>query len=121
MNKRDINDRLPPLGLVALFLVFGSVIALIPFTVTAELIRVRRMRRRARSFHCPRCQRLIGTEALKLRAKFRDQILDNAVLTKRLKRAHALDAVCPACEMLFSFDKKTRDFSVLDLGAPDIA
>lgn len=99
MDDRDTNHRLPPLGLVALFLVFGSVIAMIPFTVTAELIRVRRVRRRARSYKCPKCSEIIGREALKIQPGLRDQILNDLVLDRDFDRwpQHLLDAVCPRC------------------------
>jgi predicted RNA-binding Zn-ribbon protein involved in translation (DUF1610 family) len=123
MHARTANHRLPPLGLVGIFLAFAAVIALIPYTVTTGLIRLRRLRSRAKTFECPKCNEVIGTDALKLPEGIRHQVLHEVKVTKdfdRWHRAQSVHAVCAKCGTLFTFDKKTREFGVVGLGPPGV-
>src|SRR5580765_6518293 len=100
MHARATGHRLPPLGLVGLFLAFAAVIALIPYTVTTGFVRLRRLRSRARTFKCPNCNQVIGTDALKGPPGIRAQVLDDVRVTKdfdRLDRAESVHAICTKC------------------------
>jgi predicted RNA-binding Zn-ribbon protein involved in translation (DUF1610 family) len=106
---------------VGIFLAFAAVVALLPYTVTSGLIRLRRLRSQARRFECPKCHHVIGTDALKLPVRIRDEVLDDVAVTKdfdRWHRAQSVHAVCPVCGMLFTFDEKAREFGVVELGPP---
>jgi predicted RNA-binding Zn-ribbon protein involved in translation (DUF1610 family) len=123
MHARATGHRLPPLGLIGLFLAFAMVVGLRPYTVTTGFIRLHRLRSRARTFKCPNCNQVIGTGALKLSAGIRAQVLDDVRITKdfdRWHRAESVNAVCTKCGILFTFDEKTREFSVVELGPPGV-
>jgi hypothetical protein len=123
MHARAAGHRLPGLGLVGLFLGFGAVVVLIPYTVTTGLIRLRRLRSRATTFKCSNCNQVIGTNALKLPAGIRAQVLDDVSVTKdfdRWDRAQSVHAACAKCGTLFTFDEKAREFSVIELGPPGV-
>jgi len=121
MHARTADHRLPPLGLVGIFLAVASVIALIPYTVTTGLIRLRRLKSRAKTFECPRCNQVIGTDALKLPEGIRNQVFEEVKVTKdfdRWDRAQSIHAVCAKCGTLFTFDEQAREFGVVELGPP---
>jgi hypothetical protein len=104
--------------LVGIFLAFAAVVALAPYTATTGLIRLRRLRSRAKAFKCANCNRVIGTAALKLPADIRDRVLQDVAVTKdfdRWHRAQFVHAVCAKCGTLYSFDENAREFSVVEL------
>src|SRR4051794_18622241 len=118
MHPRAARHRPPSLGLVGIFLVCAAGVAIVPYTVTTGLIRLRRLRSRAKTFKCPNCNQVIGTAALKLPAGIQARALDDVAVTKdfdRWHRAQSVHAVCPKCGTLFSFDENAREFSVVEL------
>jgi len=104
-------------------LAFAAVVVLTPYTVTTGLIRLRRLRSRAKAFACPNCGQVIGTGALKLPAQIRGQVLHDVAVSKnfdRWDRAQSIHAVCASCGAFFTFDETAREFRVLELGPPDV-
>jgi hypothetical protein len=113
MHARHTGHRIPPLGLVGIFLAFAVVIALTPYTVVIGVIRLYRLRTHARRSACQACGGKLGRAALNLSADAHADALDEAARTKdfaRWKMAKKIAAVCPTCGAYFSFDETRHIF-----------
>ena len=120
MHTQATGHRLPPLGLAGLFLAFANVVALIPYVIKTAFIRLRRLRSGATTFRCPASNQV---NAWKLPAGIRAQVLDDVRVEKdlgRWDRAQSVPVIRAKCGTVFTFDEKTREFIVAELGPASV-
>lgn len=121
MHARDTQHRLPPLGLVGIFLAFATAVALIPYTVTTGLIRLHRVRRLTRRQTCTQCGQPLGIPGLAEGKRVREAAVARAAAARdgeALREATRVVAACSRCEAVYGYDDGDRAFVPLSLRLP---